>query len=72
MPLTETEAVYQIDDNNPQYNVIISCDLCDLHMYYNQISSKRILSASENGVYICPACARKIVISDLKALSLDD
>jgi superfamily II helicase len=72
MPLEETEPIYQVDQNNPQYNILIKCDLCALHMYYNSILSKRILPESKNGVYICTACARKIVISDLKALSLDD
>jgi predicted SprT family Zn-dependent metalloprotease len=72
MPLEETEPIYQTDQNNPIHNILISCDLCQLHMYYNRIIEKRILPESENGVYICPACARKIVISDLKALSLDD
>jgi predicted SprT family Zn-dependent metalloprotease len=72
MPLEELEPIYQTDENNKQYNILIKCDLCDLHMYYNQIANKRMLPESENGVYICPACARKIVVSDLKALSSDD
>lgn len=57
---------------NNKTELIIRCDLCDLFMYNNNIEfEKQISNASENGIYICSICARKMAIQDLKAISMD-
>ena len=72
MPLEETEPIYQKDKDHPEYSMIIHCDLCNLFIYYNRILDRKIKPELQKGVYMCADCARKIAISDLKALSLDD
>ena len=67
MPLTERKS--SLTDKN---EVSIECDICNLSMYHNNTEYLLNIRASEYGIYICSICARKMLLSDLKALSTDD
>ena len=72
MPIEESEPIYQTDKDNPTYNILIKCDICSLHLYYNRVFNKMDSLQIKNSVVVCPSCTRNIAISDLKALSADD
>ncbi len=69
MPIEESEPLMDFDQQH--FNIIIKCDICDSHIYYNVITGKRLLPESKNSVMVCPSCTKKIAISDLKALAED-
>jgi hypothetical protein len=72
MPIEESEPVIQTTEDNPYYSILIKCDICDLHLYYNRVFNKMDSLQIKNSVVVCPSCTRNIAISDLKALSTDD
>lgn len=72
MPIEESEPIYQEDEYHPVYNILIKCDICSLHLYYNRVFNKMDSLQIKNSVVVCPSCTRNIAISDLKALSADD
>lgn len=72
MPIEESEPIYQDPSNPNYYSLLIKCDICDMHLYYNQVYDKKDSPQLKNSVIICPSCTRNIAISDLKALSADD
>lgn len=70
MPIEESEPIYQ-NESNPIYHLSVKCDICNDHLYYNQVYEKRNNQELKNSIVVCPSCTRNIAISDLKALSTD-
>lgn len=60
--MTFKEHPLQLDNEGKQYySVHITCDLCDIEMYYNETLYTRQLPNSEDGLYICKFCKNNIL-----------